>query len=522
MHIPSGVIPLALASTLGAQAASQHVLHSGQRPLHGQSGSTGELKVAIIGAGAAGTSAAFWLSKAKSRLGENVTVTIFEKSDYVGGRSTTVMPYDDPTVKPIEIGGSVFVSANKNLVRAVKEYNLSVTDFGEEAEETGIWDGQQFVLTMSDGGWKKWWQTVKLLWRYGYYSPTRAQTLMKNMIGAYLGLYEPHVPHSSIADISASLNFTSLTSVSASDYLAANGVNSLFTHELVDAATRVNYGQNVDDIHALEGMVSLAANGAQSVIGGNWQIFDLWAKKSGADVHLNTAVKTLRQGANGKWHVGIEGGSEEKYDIVVLAAPYKSTGIHIDSPELNIEEAFPKVDYVHLHVTLVATTAPHPQASYFFPDAKPDTPMPETILTTSSGPVIPEFNSLSYHEKIERSGHPAERIVKIFSKARVEDEWMDKVFGVGKVGWVHRKEWDAYPVLPPTTSFPAVKPAPGLYYVNAFEPFISTMETETIASLNVVDLLLQDHYGRGICGQKKGEKHEPSTPAADFVWGWDC
>ena len=133
---------------------------------------------------------------------------------------------------------------------------------------------------------------------------------MKNMVSAYLGLYEPHAPHSSIADISASLNFTSLTSVSASDYLAANGVNSLFTHELVDAATRVNYGQNVDDIHALEGMVSLAANGAQSVIGGNWQIFDLWAKKSGANVRLETAVKTLRQGANGKWHVGVEGGAE--------------------------------------------------------------------------------------------------------------------------------------------------------------------------------------------------------------------
>ena len=63
--------------------------------------------------------------------------------------STIVMPYGDSTVKPIEIGGSVFVSANKNLVRAVKEYNLSVTDFGEEAEEAGIWDGQQFVITVS-------------------------------------------------------------------------------------------------------------------------------------------------------------------------------------------------------------------------------------------------------------------------------------------------------------------------------------------------------------------------------------
>lgn len=51
MHIPSGIIPLALASTLGAQATSQHVLHSGQHPLHGQSSSSGELKVAVIGAG---------------------------------------------------------------------------------------------------------------------------------------------------------------------------------------------------------------------------------------------------------------------------------------------------------------------------------------------------------------------------------------------------------------------------------------------------------------------------------------
>lgn len=31
-------------------------------------------------------------------------------------------------------------------------------------------------------------------------------------------------------------------------------------------------------------------------------------------------------------------------------------------------------------------------------------------------------------------------------------------------------KWDAYPKLPPTTTFPPVILAPGLYYVNAFEP----------------------------------------------------
>lgn len=33
-------------------------------------------------------------------------------------------------------------------------------------------------------------------------------------------------------------------------------------------------------------------------------------------------------------------------------------------------------------------------------------------------------------------------------------------------------QFDAYPVLPPTTTFPPVKLDEGLYYVNAFEPYV--------------------------------------------------
>lgn len=32
------------------------------------------------------------------------------------------------------------------------------------------------------------------------------------------------------------------------------------------------------------------------------------------------------------------------------------------------------------------------------------------------------------------------------------------------------RQWDAYPVLPPTANFPPVKLDQGFYYVNAFEP----------------------------------------------------
>ena len=46
----------------------------------------------------------------------------------------------------------------------------------------------------------------------------------------------------------------------------------------------------MDKIHALEGMVSLAANGASTVKGGNWQIFEHFLAESKASLYLNTTV----------------------------------------------------------------------------------------------------------------------------------------------------------------------------------------------------------------------------------------
>ena len=47
--------------------------------------------------------------------------------------------------------------------------------------------------------------------------------------------------------------------------------------------------------------------------------------------------------------------------------------------------------------------------------------------------------------------------------------------------------------------------------------FISTMETETVSSRNVVDLLLKNKYNTTICGTSKSE-----TVKDDYVYGWDC
>lgn len=49
------------------------------------------LRVAIIGAGASGSSAAFWIAQAKKRHGVEVEVDIYEKSDHVGGSESLTL-----------------------------------------------------------------------------------------------------------------------------------------------------------------------------------------------------------------------------------------------------------------------------------------------------------------------------------------------------------------------------------------------------------------------------------------------
>jgi prenylcysteine oxidase/farnesylcysteine lyase len=51
--------------------------------LNGVSSSTP--RIAIVGAGASGSSAAFWISKAKERFGIDVEVDVYEREAHVGG-----------------------------------------------------------------------------------------------------------------------------------------------------------------------------------------------------------------------------------------------------------------------------------------------------------------------------------------------------------------------------------------------------------------------------------------------------
>jgi prenylcysteine oxidase/farnesylcysteine lyase len=89
----------------------------------------------------------------------------------LGGRSTTVAIKDDPTLGTIELGASIFVEANKNLMKATEKFGLKRTRLTALADEQsssgrpglGVWDGNEFLFEETGS----YWDSMKAIWRYG-------------------------------------------------------------------------------------------------------------------------------------------------------------------------------------------------------------------------------------------------------------------------------------------------------------------------------------------------------------------
>jgi prenylcysteine oxidase / farnesylcysteine lyase len=130
---------------------------------------------------------------------------------------------------------------------------------------------------------------------------------------------------------------------------------------------------------------------------------------------------------------------------VIVAAPYHTSRISLAD---NLSSFIPPQPYIHLHVTLLTTTAATPNPEYF--GYKPGASVPTTILTSFEGARqggnASEFNSVTYHghaKFAKNETHDTEKtkewIVKIFSMERISDEWLANMFQ-NQIGWVFRKE----------------------------------------------------------------------------------
>lgn len=383
-----------------------------------------------------------------------------------------------------------------------------------------IYDGQRFVFA-EGRGWG-WWDLTKLLWRYGR-APLKTRALVQTTVNSFLDIYKQGFASfgafDSWTELARAVNLTHPASLTASDFFRSKDVGEGFVNELVAAASQVNYGTPVHEIHGLGALVSLAANGANAIKEGNRRIFEEFLARSGAGFKLNATVDAITKvdatdaGKRDQWLLQSSAGNAT-YDAVILAAPLHQTDIRFANTRAR--ELVPKQRYVELFVTFVLTSAPAPRPEYF--GLPPTTQhMPTSIFGTfdTASKVKPAFNSLNYIKRL--SPDVADRltarlrtgggewingtewhVVKMFSNQSISESLLDDLFGAGTVGKTVEKVWLSYPHLDPVSwdgEVADVRLDEGLYYVNGFERFISTMETSTVAAFNVVGLLLGDFFG---------------------------
>ena len=109
-----------------------------------------------------------------------------------------------------------------------------------------------------------------------------------------MDFYSPNFPKwDNVSDLSSFLHWDQLTNSTAADYFKTQGISDKYTFEVVQAATRVNYYQNADEVHALAGAAAMATSDARRIAGGSYQIFERFLNRSGANVYLNTKVSEL-------------------------------------------------------------------------------------------------------------------------------------------------------------------------------------------------------------------------------------
>ncbi|EHL01612.1 putative Farnesylcysteine lyase [Glarea lozoyensis 74030] len=260
---------------------------------------------------------------------------------------------------------------------------------------------------MKDSGWQ-WWDNTKLLWKYGM-APIKTVRLMKVVVGKFKQLYTaPFFPFRSLSDRAEDLDLLPATGVTGEQYLEKNG--------------------NLGVIHGLETMVCMAIEGAMSVRGGNWQIFDGMLKSSNATINLNTTVDAISK-VN-----GASASTTKHYDTVILAAPFQYSGINVEEGVLR--KTPDKIPYVTLHVTLFASNRTF--SPKFF-GLGPDADVPTTIITTlppGEVPARPEdgvgkagfFSMSTLRSVINPVTLQTENLYKVFSPAPVTPEFLAKVF----------------------------------------------------------------------------------------------
>jgi len=85
----------------------------------------------LIGAGAGGSSAAYWISEAFANSSVKVNTTVYEQSPRIGGRAEIMKYKRDGVDVLIELGASLFVDVNYYVAENSEKFGLEFIKAGE-------------------------------------------------------------------------------------------------------------------------------------------------------------------------------------------------------------------------------------------------------------------------------------------------------------------------------------------------------------------------------------------------------
>jgi prenylcysteine oxidase/farnesylcysteine lyase len=430
--------------------------------------------IAIVGGGIAGCSATWFLRQA---LGESATLTLYERDVLLGGRLATL----DVGGTPVEAGGTIIHETNRYMAGFVDRLSLERAVPHQRAEggpeSVGVWDGQRLVFRTHDSALVTRLAAVR---RYGVVAPLRLQRAVARSVAQWNQVYEHlecGVAFESPLDLCTKLGLADLLQMDGRQWLAESGVRGRFVDQYATPVGRIMYGQDVS-MHALATSIALAGAGLAgtlfSVDGGNRRVCEGLVDEAGATLHTGTSVTGVSR-VDAAFELHLSGGRTSSHDVVVLATPAGPSAIELSGLEPP-ESALRSRPFQTTWATFIKGT---PRASYFGLDRVDE--LPDTVLTVEDD-AIP-FSSLG----LVASAPDGALVYKLFSREPIAESLLDEAFSSRDA--VEQVRWDAYPVLRPDGDLPPFRLADGLYWVNAMEFAISTMETEAVAARNVANLV---------------------------------
>ncbi|XP_004349869.2 hypothetical protein CAOG_01349 [Capsaspora owczarzaki ATCC 30864] len=446
---------------------------------------------------------------------------MFEQSHRLCGRLTSYLV--NGTV--VEFGGAIFHETNSIIDTIRSEYGLQrVKAFDDDG--FGVWNGTHFAVRATD---LSLWTKLELLWRYRF-APVYAQWESQSFLRSFKKLYK--TPFHSVEELLDIAKIDPLARVSMADWLKTHKYNKQFGTELVEGATRINYGQNLH-MSALGAWVSLVGSedSVYAVVNGNEQLcykiagIDHAPVQASAGIPTGTlppvtsgklqtvrtaTVRAISSRPNGRYSVTYERGGhtvQSTFDAVVIATPLEATNITFEAIDLPPSTS-QRRPYQRTFVTIV-----HGEVNPAYFGLETPRQLPATVITTepqSNAPVAPaepnsisgvttsqlpftSFSLLHRRDNVTSDGTRFEGVYKFFSPVELSAAQIAPVFRV--VRDVFRKNFAAYPILSPTpseTPFPSIRVQKGLYYLNAIESAASAMEMEALSARSIAKMIEED------------------------------